>query len=163
MPIRRCCFIILFEMVFLLEILQNSVLESVLRIGFRVFLRAKNCKNVLQLFLDFWADLFWNIYDKSSSCTVQRNFTLKTILKYLFLVYLENRFYSYFIKERVLITILISFEKIIQRYCFYFLGTLSRDNILFFTLEIMLKSFSYFILEKDFISIWFRKGCFSQS
>jgi len=47
--------------------------------------------------------------------------------------------------------ILISFGKMIQRYCFYFLGTLSRYNILIFTLEIMLKGFSYFIVEIDFI------------
>ena len=69
--------------------------------------------------------------------------------KYFFLFYLKNRFHFYFMQERILIMILISFEKIIQRYCFYsFLGTLSKDNTLIFTLEIVLKSYSYFILKK---------------
>ena len=49
--------------------------------------------------------------------------------------------------------ILISFEKLSKDIVSIFLGTLSKDNILIFTLKIMLKSFSYFILEKDFISI----------
>jgi len=50
--------------------------------------------------------------------------------------------------------ILISFEKnYLETLFLLFLGALSKGNILIFTLEIMLKSFSYFILEKDFISI----------
>jgi len=42
---------------------------------------------------------------------------------------------------------LMSFEKLFRDIVCIFLGTLSKDNILTFTLEIMLKSFSYFILK----------------
>jgi len=83
---------------------------------------------------------------------------LKTILKDLFPFYLENRFYFYLNLEEMFFTILISFGEIIYRYYFYFLGTLSRDNILILILKKLLKSLSYFILEKYFYR--FRKGYF---
>jgi len=75
-------------------------------------------------------------------------FFLENNIERFFLFYLENRFYFYLMLERILIMISILSRDIVSVSS----GTLFRDNILIFTLEMMLKSFSYFILKMDFTS-----------